>query len=134
MACIYACSRVEDATATTSTGWPPIVAVALGGAVGTSVRYAAVVAAPVAAGRFPWTTLVVNVVGALLAGVAVGRVGRWAPLVVTGFLGGLTTMSALSVEADVLFRDGHHGVAVAYVAVSTAGGAAAALLGLRAGR
>ncbi|MBW3669057.1 MAG: CrcB family protein [Actinobacteria bacterium] len=111
-----------------------MVAVALGGAVGTSVRYAAATAAPVAIGRFPWTTLALNVVGALLAGVAVGRVGRWAPLVVTGFLGGLTTMSALAVEADVLFRDGHHGLALAYVAASTAGGVAAALLGLRAGR
>lgn len=134
MACIYARPRVEDPTETASTGWPPIVAVALGGAVGTSVRYAAVVAAPVAAGRFPWTTLAVNVVGAFLAGVAVGRVGRWAPLLVTGFLGGLTTMAALAAEADVLFRDGHHGLALAYVAASTAGGAAAALLGLRAGR
>ena len=126
---------MDHAPATARAGWSPVPAVALGGAVGTLVRYAAVTLAPVSAGRFPWTTLAANVVGAFLAGVAVGRVGRsCAPLVTTGFLGGLTTMSALAVEADVLFRDGHHGVALAYVAVSTAGGAVAARVGMRVGR
>lgn len=111
-----------------------MAAVALGGALGTLVRYAAVTLVPVGAGRFPWTTLAVNVVGAFLAGVAAGRVGRWVPLVTTGFLGGLTTMSALAVEADVLFRDGRHGVALASIVLSTAGGAAAAAVGMRVGR
>ena len=126
---------MDDAPATAGAGWSPVPAVALGGAVGTLVRYAALTLAPVGAGRFPWTTLAVNLVGAFLAGAAVRRVGRsWAPLVTTGFLGGLTTMSALGVEADVLVRDGHHGVALTYVAVSTAGGALAARVGMRVGR
>lgn len=48
----------------------PIVAVvALGGAVGASIRYGASLVWPVPAGSFPWTTLWVNAVGCAVIGV-----------------------------------------------------------------
>jgi CrcB protein len=73
-------------------GW-----VALGGAAGTLAR--ALVAELVAAGGWDaWATLSVNTAGAFVAGwlLAGALAVRWRALLVTGFLGGLTTFSALA--------------------------------------
>lgn len=74
-------------------------AVVLGAAVGAPCRYLL----DRAVGRPPWGVLLVNLVGSLLAGVLAGAAlddGPAASLLVTGFLGALTTASTL--VADVL--------------------------------
>ncbi len=98
--------------------------VALGGAVGASARYLTGVAALRLMGPgFPWGTLAVNVVGSFLMGglvVALAQLSatRFAPLLMTGLLGGFTTFSAFSLDAVTLWERGAVAQAVFYVAAS----------------
>ena len=77
---------------------------ALGGALGTVARYLTVVAvARLFGSDFPWGTFAVNVSGSLAIGVLVAAIGQWFAgsaelrvLLVTGFLGGFTTFSAVA--------------------------------------
>ncbi len=113
--------------------WP---AIALGGAVGSLVRWAVV--GIIDDPSWPWPVLVVNVVGGALLGWMVGRGGLGsAPLtaaVGVGFCGGLTTMSALAVEVARLGRDGEMVTATGYLAATLVVGLAAAAAGLALGR
>ena len=97
-----------------------LIQVAIGGAAGASARYLTGVAAVRLMGPgFPWATLTVNIVGSFLMGVVVvvmAHTGnRFAPLVMTGVLGGFTTFSAFSLDAMTLYERGQVGVAAGYV-------------------
>ena len=102
------------------------VAVAVGGAVGALARYWMTAAVTVVAGnRFPWGTLSVNVLGALLMGVLYVVVdertpasGPWRALLITGGLGAFTTFSTFSIDALLLLQNGRVVSAVAYVLTS----------------
>jgi len=114
--------------------------VALGGAVGASLRYLTGVAALRLMGPgFPWGTVTVNVAGSLVMGLFAALVAHrggqvWAPLVMTGILGGFTTFSAFSLDAVTLFERGQPGTAALYVAVSVVVSISALLVGLALGR
>lgn len=116
------------------TAWGGCAAVAGGAAVGSMLRWATGAAIDTQPGEFPTATLLVNLVGCLLVGVAASRVTRgsltWLALV-TGGLGGLTTYSAFAVEARALLSHDRAWTAVAYVVASLAGGLAAAALARR---
>ena len=92
--------------------WLQILAVAGGAAVGALLRWLAGLWLNASWSGFPLGTLVVNCVGGLLIGVALSWFER-SPnellrlLLVTGFLGGLTTFSAFSVESLLLLQRGH---------------------------
>ena len=105
-----------------------VVAVLLAGAAGAVLRY---LASLVFAGRrFPWAVLVVNVAGSLLAGAAAaGLEGDARLILLTGFCGGLTTFSSLSVETVQLVLDGRTRVAALSVGGNLVAGVAAAALG-----
>lgn len=108
-----------------------IAAVALGGVIGASARWAAgTLFAPHAITGFPWHTFVVNVVGCLLIGVAAARLARpsiaWA-FVATGVLGGFTTMSGFVVELNDLADAGATGTLVTYLAATVVVGFGALL-------
>ncbi|WP_407495105.1 fluoride efflux transporter CrcB [Pseudooceanicola sp. MF1-13] len=113
-----------------------LIYVALGGAVGASARYLTGLAAIRIMGPgFPWGTLVVNVIGSFLMGVLVVALAqfsanRFAPLLMTGLLGGFTTFSAFSLDAVTLWERGDTSAAAAYVAVSVILSLAALLAGL----
>lgn len=98
-----------------------LVQVALGGALGASARYLTGLAVTRATGHgFPWGTLVVNVAGSVLMGMIVVVLARkggnaYAPLLMTGLLGGFTTFSAFSLDAYSLFERGQVGAAAGYV-------------------
>lgn len=106
-----------------------LLAVALGGAIGGMARvWVASAVASRLGERFPWGTLVVNVTGAGLIGVAVGlalspessaiaRPSAWAMLVI-GVLGSYTTVSSFSFQTLQLLRSGESGRAVANVTAS----------------
>lgn len=71
---------------------------------------------------FPWGTLTVNILGSLLIGVIMELVGQrvlhdpvYRLLLVTGFLGGFTTFSALSYETASLVEDAAYLRAGAYL-------------------
>ncbi len=111
--------------------------VALGGAFGTMGRYGVGEALP-GDGLFPLATFAVNVVGsfalgALLAAILTTRAKTVRLLLGTGFLGGLTTYSALAVETDALLRTDHVALGLAYAAASVVAGLAAALAGVAVG-
>lgn len=89
-----------------------LAAVAAGGAIGASARYALSLLWPTTPPyAFPWTTLLVNVTGCAAMGVAMvllievriaHRLLR--PFIGTGILGGYTTFSAYTVDGDLLIR------------------------------
>ena len=75
--------------------------VALGAAVGAPLRF---VIATRLDGRFPWGTLVVNVLGSALLGAlsAMSLTGHATALLATGLCGGFTTYSAFAVQTHGL--------------------------------
>jgi fluoride exporter len=116
------------------------VHVAVGGGLGALVRGGVVFAAlALAPGAELVAVLLLNLLGAFALGWLAGRArvdARWrrlVPLVGTGFLGALTTFSALAEQvADALLR-GEVVTAAALSLVSLGVGVAAALVGLRLG-
>ncbi|WP_273510432.1 fluoride efflux transporter CrcB [Planktotalea frisia] len=109
--------------------------VALGGALGSSVRYlvglAFVKAMPLG---FPMGVLPVNILGSFAMGLFVVFAHQKGLsvanlFVMTGLLGGFTTFSAFSLEAVTLMERGHLGQAALYVGLSVA----LSILGLMAG-
>ena len=117
-----------------------LVQVALGGALGASVRYLVNVATMRLAGPgFPWATVIVNVAGSFLMGMLVVALAktsgtRHAPFLMTGLLGGFTTFSAFSLDTLTLYERGQPGVAAAYVAGSVVLSLAAIVAGIHAAR
>ncbi|MDQ1680704.1 MAG: fluoride exporter, partial [Frankiaceae bacterium] len=104
-----------------------IALVAVGGALGTWVRYAIGVSVHDAR-AWPISTLAVNVAGAFVLGLLVESLVRRGPdtgwrrnarlAAGTGFCGGLTTYSSLAVETDELARRGLGSTAIAYAVVT----------------
>lgn len=85
----------------------------------------------------PLGTLVANLVGGYLIGLAIaffsqhaGLAPEWRLFVITGFLGGLTTFSTFSAEVTTLLQSGRLTMAVAAIAVHVLGSLAMTLLGL----
>jgi CrcB protein len=113
-----------------------LIQVALGGAIGASARYLTNVATLRLFGTgFPWGTVVVNVLGSFLMGVLVVGLAqlsgnRFAPLLMTGVLGGFTTFSAFSLDAVTLWERGEVLYAFAYVAGTVSVSIAALVAGL----
>jgi fluoride exporter len=112
---------------------PALGVIAVGGGIGSVLRYLLARALPRATDAFPTATLVTNLLGALLLGalvVAVTEVWRPHPLVRpalgTGLLGGFTTFSTFAVEVRSLPRPD----ALLYLAVSVVGGVALAAAGM----
>ncbi len=108
-----------------------VLAVAAGGALGAVLRYLTTVAL---AGREqpPGPVVLVNVAGSLLSGVAIGAIDDPVVLlvVVTGFCGGLTTFSTLSVETVQLVMDGRAKRAAGGMLVNLVAGTLAVALGV----
>jgi fluoride exporter len=98
--------------------------VALGGALGASLRYLTNVSAMRMFGpNFPYATLIVNVLGSLLMGVLIVTLAKkggthLAPFLMTGILGGFTTFSAFSLDVFTLWERGDTLTAVGYIAAS----------------
>lgn len=114
----------------------PYLQVAIGGAVGSVARLGLYRAMP--APGFPLATFAVNVAGSfvmgLLAALLAQRGGDWAPLLLTGILGGFTTFSAFSLDALTLWERGEGALAAIYVAGSVLLSLAAVFLGMTSGR
>ncbi|MCX7889907.1 MAG: fluoride efflux transporter CrcB [Rhodobacteraceae bacterium] len=117
-----------------------LIQVALGGALGASLRYLSNVASMRLFGpSFPWATVFVNVLGSFLMGVLAVTLAhkggtRFAPFLMTGILGGFTTFSAFSLDTLTLWERGQVVPAALYVAASVALSLAAIVAGLAAAR
>jgi len=115
--------------------------VALGGAIGASLRYLTGIGLVRLFGHqeFPIAIITVNVIGSFLMGafvVAAAHRGltHYSPFVMTGLLGGFTTFSAFSLETVNLIERGALGQASLYVALSVGVSVGALMLGLLAAR
>ena len=126
-----------SATVASGAGVRTVAAVSFGGVLGSAARWGVGELIEVEPGSFPWATLVVNVVGCLLIGVAATRVDRggvaWAGLV-TGGLGGFTTMSAFAQELNDLADADRTAMVTVYLAVTLVAGLGALVAGERAAR
>lgn len=118
-----------------------IVAIFVGGALGTLARYLLESHHVAAPGGFPWVTLLVNLTGSFAIGLLIPltehlshRLPTLRPLLVVGFLGGWTTYSTLAVDATLLARHGDIVTCVAYLTATVAGGLALVVAGHALGR
>jgi CrcB protein len=99
-----------------------ILAIALGGAVGSVARHLVGSAALRIFGTgFPVGTMTVNVLGSFVMGVLAALFAlKWSAsdtarlLLTTGFLGGFTTFSTFSLDVAVLWERGEAGLTLGY--------------------
>ena len=111
-----------------------LLAVGLGGAAGSIVRYA--LSVWLLGGHtllgFPAGTFTVNAAGSLLIGILLEATSSetlgW--LLIVGFCGGFTTFSTFSADAVRLLRTGDYGSAAVYIALSVVVCIAFAALGM----
>jgi CrcB protein len=118
-------------------GAPVLATIALGGALGAPARYGVAQLVHVAPGTFPWATFWTNVSGSFALGAVLALVlerfppTRYLrPFLATGFLGAYTTYSTFAVETDLLVKDGHAAIGVAYAAASLVAGLFAVWAGI----
>ncbi|AEA22851.1 fluoride efflux transporter CrcB [Pseudonocardia benzenivorans] len=112
-------------------------AVAVGGAIGAIGRWAVGLAIPTPPGSFPWATFGINVLGCFLIGVVVVAVTELTdphplarPFLATGILGGFTTFSTYSVDAQHLVAAHRIGSAFGYLGLTLVAAVIAAWAGL----
>jgi CrcB protein len=106
-----------------------LAAIFAGGALGALARAELAEALPYHAGRWPWATFIVNLVGAFLVAYFTTRLQERLPvsayrrpLLGTGFCGALTTFSTMQLELLRMLDDGRIALAVAYALSSVATG------------
>ena len=116
---------------------PAILAISLGASLGAVLRWALGVGLNHWLPTLPLGTLVANLVGGYLIGLAMALLSQnpqlppeWRLFVVTGFLGGLTTFSTFSAEVVTALQQGRLGWAAATVAVHVVGSLLLTLAGL----
>jgi fluoride exporter len=103
-----------------------LMLVAIGGAIGASLRHLVNMAALRLVGpNFPWGTMVINIAGCFAMGVFIELLVRrfnasneLRLFVATGILGGFTTFSAFSLDFAVLWERGAAAQAFGYAAGS----------------
>lgn len=117
---------------------PPLILVALGGALGSMMRYLVGRWALVNFGPgLPFGTWTVNIVGGFAMGLLAGWLSRpeatgeeFRLMLGVGMLGGFTTFSAFSLEVFNMINRGEIGLAAAYSVSSVAGSVLALMTGV----
>ena len=106
--------------------WLFILAVALGGAIGSVARYLVGIGSGKLFGfNFPWGTLIINIVGSMLIGTFAGMFAfKWdlpqslRIFLTVGICGGFTTFSTFSLDTYYLIERGELAAAGFYVVAS----------------
>ena len=113
------------------------MAVGIGAAVGAWLRWWLGAALNAVNPNLPYGTLAANLIGGYLVGVAVEYFSQQGGvplelrlLVITGFLGGLTTFSSFSAEAVGLLMQSHYGWATALITTHLFGSILMTILGI----
>ena len=98
--------------------------VALGGALGATLRYATVIsAARILGAGFPVGTIFINILGSFIMGFLVVALEQrnllnLYPFLMVGLLGGFTTFSAFSLDTYMLYEQGNIVGLMLYVTIS----------------
>ena len=119
-----------------------LLAVCLGGAVGSGARYLlSGWVARNAPTSFPWGTLTVNAVGSFFLALLMylgltteALTPNWRIALTTGAMGGFTTYSTFNYETTELIREGATAIAVANIAITVIICLGFGAIGLVAGR
>jgi CrcB protein len=115
-----------------------LILVAVGGAIGASLRHVGnLLALRLFGTAFPWGTMVINIAGSFAMGVFIeflvrrlGTSNEMRLFVATGVLGGFTTFSAFSLDFAVLWERSASLPALAYLIASVSGAILALFLGM----
>ena len=114
-----------------------ILVISLGASVGAVTRWLLGLSLNHVFTHIPAGPLAANLIGGYLIGLAlafftehVGLAPEWRLLVITGFLGGLTTFSTFSAEVTTLIQQGRLVWAVAAISVHVFGSLVMTVLGL----
>ncbi len=105
----------------------PVIAICIGASVGALSRWGlALWLSP--GGVIPWGTLAANLIGGYLIGVCIATFQYmpqldpfWRLMLVTGFLGGLTTFSTFSAEVVIYLMEARYGLAASTALLHVAG-------------
>ncbi|WP_180179414.1 fluoride efflux transporter CrcB [Acinetobacter sp. YH12041] len=96
--------------------------VAMGGAIGATLRYGAGMLIAKPQMLFPWPTWWINIIGCLFAGIFFALSQKYSFLqtearlfLMVGILGGFTTFSSFSLETFQLLKQGAVTIALSYV-------------------
>jgi len=114
-----------------------ILAISIGASAGAVLRWLLGRALNTLFPTIPLGTLAANLIGGYLIGIAMAVFAalpslapEWRLLIITGFLGGLTTFSTFSAEVTTLLQQGRLLWAGAAISVHVGGSLAMTLLGL----
>jgi len=116
--------------------WKPILAIALGSSLGGLLRWVLSLQFNALLPTLPPGTLMANLVGGYIVGLAVAYFAaapdlapEWRLFIITGFCGGLTTFSTFSAEVVALLQQGRLLWAAAAIGVHLSGSLAMTLAG-----
>jgi CrcB protein len=114
------------------------IAVGLGAAIGAWLRWALGLWLNPLLPELPLGTLAANLVGGYLIGIAVaffmqhpGLSPEWRLLIITGFMGGLTTFSTFSVETTTLLMRGQYTWGAAIITAHLGGSVLMTVIGMQ---
>jgi CrcB protein len=112
------------------------LALCAGSVIGATLRWLAQIVLNPVLPTLPLGTLLVNVVGGFVIGIAVAVFQsmpdlpqHWRIFAITGVLGGLTTFSSFTAESMLLLQEGRPGWAFAHAAAHVLGALAACFAG-----
>ena len=115
-----------------------VIAICIGACVGALARWQLGTWLNTQEALLPWGTLAANLIGGYLVGGCVALFQAqpdfdpaWRLLLVTGFLGALTTFSSFSAEVVAMLSEGRHGIAIATACLHLFGSLLMTLAGLK---
>ena len=115
-----------------------VLAICIGACVGALTRWQLSIYLNTQEAILPWGTLAANLIGGYLVGCCVAFFQAqpdldpaWRLLLVTGFLGALTTFSSFSAEVVAMLSQGRLGLALATSALHLIGSLLMTLVGLK---